>query len=68
LTEGAVLVFTCTGDGTLHSRVTGERRAPIANRALCWALFDVYLGRNPISPSGKRTAVARIPALLGGTP
>ncbi len=67
LTEGAELVFTCTPDGTLSSTVSGDRKPAINSRALCWALFDVYLGRNPISSGGKRTAVARFPALLGGT-
>jgi hypothetical protein len=66
LTQGAELVFTCTPDGTLHSTVSGEHKPAIESRALCWALFDVYLGRSPISPSGKRSAVARFPALLGG--
>jgi hypothetical protein len=66
LTQGAELVFTCTADGTLHSRVSGENKQPISSRALCWALFDVYLGRNPISPPGRRTVIARVPGLLGG--
>ena len=64
LTEGAELVFTCTADGTFHSSVAGERKAPIANPALCWALFDVYLGRTPISANGKRTVIARAPTVL----
>ncbi len=66
LTEGAELVFTCTPDGSLHSSVSGERKAPIESRALCWALFDVYLGRNPISSAGKRTVVAWFPTILAG--
>ena len=66
LTEGVELIFTCTPDGTLHSSVAGDRKAPIASRALCWALFDVYLGRTPISPDGRKSAIARIPAIIGG--
>ncbi len=66
LTEGVELLFTCTGDGTLHTSVAGEAKPAIQSRALCWALFDVYLGRNPISASGKRSAIARMPAILGG--
>ncbi len=66
LTEGAELVFTCTPSGTLNSSVSGERKAAIESRALCWALFDVYLGRNPISAGGKRTVIARFPAILAG--
>ena len=64
LTSGAELVFTCTPDGTLHSRVVGEARPTISNQALCWALFDVYLGGRPISAGGKRTVIARAPNVL----
>jgi len=66
LTSGAVLDFTCTPGGTLHTSVSGERKPNIESRALCNALFDVYLGRNPISASGKRTAVSRLPEVLAG--
>lgn len=64
LTEGAELVFTCSPSGTLNTTVGGERKPAIESRALCWALFDVYLGRNPISASGKRNAVSRLPEVL----
>ena len=66
LTEGAELVFSCTPDGNLHSSVVNERKPAISSRALCWALFDVYLGSNPISANGKKSAVARIPDILAG--
>jgi len=65
LTEGVELIFTCTPDGTLHSSVAGERKAPIANKALCWALFDVYLGRTPITPDGRKSVIARMPGIIG---
>ena len=64
LTSGAELVFTCTPTGTLHTTVSGESKPALESRALCNALFDVYLGRTPISPNGKRTAVARLPEVL----
>jgi hypothetical protein len=66
LTEGTELVFTCTPDGQLHSNVAGERKGQITSRALCWALFDVYLGRTPISPDGRKTAISRMPGIIGG--
>jgi len=66
LTSGAVLEFTCTPSGMLHTSVSGERKATIESRPLCSALFDVYLGRNPISAAGKRTAVSRLPEVLSG--
>ena len=64
LTKGTVLDFTCTPDGTLSSSVGGEQKPAIQSKALCWALFDVYLGRTPITAEGKRSAVARVPAIL----
>jgi len=64
LTKGTPLDFTCTPEGRLHSTVAGERLEDIESRALCWALFDVYLGAEPISEDGKRTLIARVPALL----
>ncbi len=66
LTEGTELVFTCTPDGQLHSNVAGERKGQITSRALCWALFDVYLGRTPISADGRKTAISRMPGIIGG--
>jgi hypothetical protein len=66
LTEGVELIFTCTPDGTLHSSVAGEAKAPIASHALCWALFDVYLGRTPISPEGRKSVIGRMPGIIGG--
>ena len=66
LTEGTELLFTCTPDGTLHTLVGTERRPAIPSEALCWALFDVYLGEDPISGDGKKSLIANVPALLAG--
>jgi len=63
LTSGTELLFTCD-NGTLHSQVASQPKAPIGNPALCWALFDVYLGREPISSNGKKSAVGRLPEVL----
>lgn len=64
MTKDAELVFTCA-NGTLHSLVKGAERPAIASPALCWALFDVYLGAKPISGDGKKKVIANFPALLG---
>lgn len=65
MTKDAELVFTCA-NGTLHSQVKGAERPAIDSPALCWALFDVYLGAKPISGDGKKKVIANFPALLGG--
>jgi Chalcone isomerase like len=66
MTKDAELVFTCTPDGTLSSNVKGEMKPTIQSPALCWALFDVYLGTKPITGDGKKSAIANFPALIGG--
>ncbi|UCF41094.1 MAG: chalcone isomerase family protein [Gemmatimonadota bacterium] len=65
MTNGSELLFTCA-NGTLSTSVKGEVQTPIDSPALCWALFDVYLGRNPISKDGKRTVVMMFPDVLRG--
>lgn len=65
LTSDTEILLTCTADGTMHTRVGAAARDPVASPALCWALFDVYLGRDPISGDGKKSVIANFPALLG---
>lgn len=65
LKEGNELRFTWHADGTLCTVVNGERKPDLKSQDLAWALFDVYLGNDPISDDGKRDLVARIPGLLG---
>jgi chalcone isomerase-like protein len=65
LRNGAELLFTWAPGNRLLVSIGGRQVGEIENRALCWALFDVYLGAKPISPEGKRTAVARLPEVIG---
>jgi hypothetical protein len=65
MTKDAEVLFSCAPDGALSSRVKGEDKAAIQSPALCWALFDVYLGKSPISGDGKKRVVENFPALLG---
>ncbi|MBI4521771.1 MAG: chalcone isomerase family protein [Gemmatimonadetes bacterium] len=62
---GTEIVFSCGPAGRLTASVAADERPPIDSPALCRALFDVYLGENPISEEGKRRAIARFPGLLG---
>jgi hypothetical protein len=64
MTKDSEALFTCTPDGTLSSSVKGVPNPPVSSQALCWALFDVYLGSSPISSDGKRSLVAGFPDLL----
>ena len=62
--RGTEIVLSCQPTGRLTTSVRQSRRAPIESRALCRALFDVYLGENPIERDGKRNMVAGIARLL----
>ena len=64
MTKEAELLFSCTPEGTLSSLVKGERADDIESDALCWALFDTFLGEDPISKGGKKTVIANIPNIL----
>ena len=61
---GAEFIFACTAGGRMTTSINGEERPPIESRALCRALFDVYLGAEPISVEGKKSVIARFPRLL----
>jgi hypothetical protein len=65
MTDESELVFSCAG-GTLSTSVKGEVMADIESPALCWALFDVYLGEDPISKDGKKNVVQNFPNILAG--
>jgi len=65
LTKESELLFTCA-DGVLTSAVRGEVKPEVTSPALCWALFDVYLGEDPISGGGKKNVVQGFPQILGG--
>ena len=64
LKEGNELRFTWHPDGTLCTVVNGERKPDLKSQDLAWAMFDVYLGDDPISKSGKKDLVSRLPGLL----
>lgn len=64
LKRGTELLFTWAPGDKLLVSIGGRPVGEIENRALSWALFDVYLGAKPISPDGKRTVIARLPEIL----
>ena len=64
LANGTELLFSWAPGDTLHVSIGGRQVGEIGNAALCWALFDVYLGQKPISSDGKKTVIARLPEML----
>jgi hypothetical protein len=67
LARGAEIVFSCSSGGRLNTTVDHQSRPEIQSPALCWALFDVYLGDRPISTDGRRSLVSSFPTLLAGS-
>ena len=65
LASGTELLFGRARGDTLAVSIGGRPVGEIHNAALCWALFDVYLGKKPISSDGKKTVIARLPEILG---
>jgi hypothetical protein len=62
--NGTEIVMACNAEGHFTTAIAGQQKPDIHSQALCWALFDVYLGAKPISGDGKKTVVANFPALL----
>ena len=65
LASGTELLFAWAPGNTLRVSIGGRQVGEIENVALCWALYDVYLGEKPISSDGKKTVIARLPEILG---
>jgi len=66
LASGTELLFSWAPGNILRASIGGRQVGEIDNAALCWALFDVYLGDKPISSDGKKTVIARLPEILSG--
>ena len=67
LRNGTDLLFTWAPGDKLLVSIGSRQVGEIENRALAWALFDVYLGAKPISAEGKKTVVARLPEVVGAS-
>jgi hypothetical protein len=67
VSKGTELLFSCTPEGQFTTSIAGQAKPDIQSPALCWALFDVYLGAEPISPEGKKTVIGMFPAVLSGS-
>ena len=65
--EGHELRFTWHPDGTLCTVVNNKRKPDLKSPDLAQALFDAFLGEEPISGASKKSLVARIPDLLVDT-
>jgi len=53
ITRGTVVTLAVQRGGKLSCCVAGKAAKPIASPELCRALFDIYLGRDPVAPAAK---------------
>lgn len=68
LKKGTELVFTLHPDGRLVTSVGGRIKGEIESRALGWALFDAYLGDDPVQKDMREKLLSRFPGLLANPP
>jgi len=65
--KGSQLYFSCRAD-TMHFALDSpQRAAPLNDKTLCSALFDVYLGSSPVSPAIKEGVADGFAARFGST-
>ena len=65
---GTEIVISCGPAGRLVISVGEVEHPPIDSPVLCRAVFDVYLGQDPVSRPGKKRVVAGFPAVLAIQP
>ncbi|MFT4709571.1 MAG: hypothetical protein ACI9D0_000500 [Bacteroidia bacterium] len=58
--EDQVLDFTWMPGGEMYAVVDGKRHPVVKNGALCWALFDVFVGDDPISEDAKENIITAL--------
>lgn len=61
--KGSEVVFVEEG-GKLVTKVDGKTKGTIASPSLCGALFDIYLGADPVAPEAKASFGKSIASIL----
>lgn len=64
LEEYCEVVFTWRPGGELHTSINGKAQPKLISKSLCWSLFDVFLGEDPIEDDGKEDLIERLPKIL----
>jgi hypothetical protein len=64
LNRGTVVTLSAARGGKLTAVVAGAAKAPIASPELCRALFDIYIGVNPVAPAAKEALGVALAARL----
>ena len=63
--KGTVLAFVKQGPGTLTAKADGKKLVTITSPKLCQAVFDLYLGDQPVSAESRQAAGMAVMGMMG---
>lgn len=63
--KGTVLAFVKHGPGTLIAKADGKNLITITSPKLCQAVFDLYLGDQPVSAESRQAAGVAVMGMMG---
>lgn len=66
--KGTLLTFTKQGSGTMTARANGQQLLTVESPKLCQAVFDLYLGDQPVSTESRQAAGDAVMGMIGTIP
>ena len=66
--KGTLLTFTKQGPGTMTARANGLQLMTVESPKLCQAVFDLYLGDQPVSKDSRQAAGDAVLGMMGTIP
>ena len=66
--KGTLLTFTKQGAGTMTARANGQQLMTVQSPKLCQAVFDLYLGDQPVSKESRQAAGDAVLGMMGNIP
>lgn len=66
--KGTLLTFTKQGPGTMTARANGQQLLTVESPKLCQAVFDLYLGDQPVSKESRQAAGEAVMGMIGTRP
>lgn len=66
--KGTLLTFTKQGSGKMTARANGVQLMTVESPKLCQAVFDLYLGDQPVSKESRQAAGDAVMGMMGAIP
>lgn len=66
--KGTLLTFTKQGPGRMTARANGLQLLSVDSPKLCQAVFDLYLGDQPVSKESRQAAGDAVMGMMGAMP